>query len=106
MDDPPPIKPKESDCCGNGCTRCVFDIYEEEYQIWQKRFERNKQASKIKNEQHACDNFTIGNEGLCASSYFEMRIQKLEGWCVGSLFHEGFDVRSESSMGPRVLINI
>lgn len=25
----PPEKPLPSDCCGGGCTRCVFDLYDE-----------------------------------------------------------------------------
>ncbi|QBB70841.1 oxidoreductase-like protein [Pseudolysobacter antarcticus] len=24
----PPIEPDPGDCCGEGCTNCVFDIYE------------------------------------------------------------------------------
>ena len=30
--DPPPQRPSEpdaADCCGEGCARCVFDVYEE-----------------------------------------------------------------------------
>jgi len=30
--DPPPVRPVEpdaADCCGEGCARCVFDIYAE-----------------------------------------------------------------------------
>jgi hypothetical protein len=30
--DPEPLRPVEpdaADCCGEGCTRCVFDVYEE-----------------------------------------------------------------------------
>ena len=30
--DPPPRRPCEpdaADCCGEGCARCVFDVYEE-----------------------------------------------------------------------------
>jgi len=30
--DPPPVRPTEpdaADCCGEGCTRCVYDLYEE-----------------------------------------------------------------------------
>ncbi|OOG61706.1 hypothetical protein B0E46_16755 [Rhodanobacter sp. B04] len=30
--DPPPQRPPEpdaADCCGEGCARCVFDVYEE-----------------------------------------------------------------------------
>jgi len=32
----PPTKPLDSDCCSNGCTPCVFDIYDEEVAQWQK----------------------------------------------------------------------
>ncbi len=30
--DPPPVRPSEpdtADCCGEGCVRCVYDVYEE-----------------------------------------------------------------------------
>ncbi len=30
--DPPPVHPAEpepADCCGEGCARCVFDVYDE-----------------------------------------------------------------------------
>jgi hypothetical protein len=32
QDDPPPVRPAEpdaADCCGEGCVRCVYDVYEE-----------------------------------------------------------------------------
>jgi hypothetical protein len=45
--DPPPLppeKPGASDCCGGGCARCVYDLYDEalaryqaELQAWQER---------------------------------------------------------------------
>ncbi|WP_158883864.1 oxidoreductase-like domain-containing protein [Rhodanobacter sp. L36] len=25
----PPVEPDAADCCGEGCVRCVFDIYDE-----------------------------------------------------------------------------
>jgi cytochrome-b5 reductase len=34
-----PMKPEEplaSDCCGSGCTPCVFDIYEEDLRKWEQ----------------------------------------------------------------------
>ncbi|MEP6907313.1 MAG: oxidoreductase-like domain-containing protein [Pseudoxanthomonas sp.] len=41
---PPPIKPDPGDCCGEGCVRCVYDVYEtalERYEeamaAWQAR---------------------------------------------------------------------
>ncbi|CAM5223012.1 hypothetical protein CDEF62S_01266 [Castellaniella defragrans] len=36
-DDPRPAEPVEPDlneCCGNGCTPCVFDTYAEEKRCW------------------------------------------------------------------------
>ena len=38
-DDPRPEEPVEPDlneCCGNGCTPCVFDTYAEERRAWQQ----------------------------------------------------------------------
>ena len=35
-----PERPLDSDCCGNGCTPCVFDIYEEEVTVWKAECER------------------------------------------------------------------
>lgn len=32
-----PLKPFEWQCCGLGCRPCVFDVYEEELSIWQKK---------------------------------------------------------------------
>lgn len=36
----PPEKPLDSDCCGTGCTPCVFDIYDEEMLRWKKECDR------------------------------------------------------------------
>jgi len=33
---PKPEKPLDSDCCGNGCTPCVFDTYDKELVIWER----------------------------------------------------------------------
>lgn len=38
-DDPRPVEPVEPDlneCCGNGCTPCVFDTYAEAKRAWQQ----------------------------------------------------------------------
>ena len=36
---PEPIKPLDSDCCGSGCSTCVFDLYDLELSRWQKKCE-------------------------------------------------------------------
>lgn len=37
MYDPPPERPSESDCCGNGCVPCVLEVYDDEYSRWERR---------------------------------------------------------------------
>lgn len=34
---PKPRKPDKSECCGQGCQFCIFDVYEEELLIWEKK---------------------------------------------------------------------
>lgn len=34
---PEPLKPEESQCCGQGCQFCVFDTYKQELLIWQRK---------------------------------------------------------------------
>lgn len=34
---PKPEEPLSSDCCGSGCTPCVFDIYEEDVKRWEQQ---------------------------------------------------------------------
>ena len=36
----PPQEPLPSDCCGSGCTPCVFDIYEEELCNWKTQCQK------------------------------------------------------------------
>jgi len=33
---PPPAPPDPSDCCGGGCARCVFDVYDEALAEWRE----------------------------------------------------------------------
>ncbi|KAL4367788.1 hypothetical protein GQ457_05G012630 [Hibiscus cannabinus] len=33
---PPPEKPEPGDCCGSGCVRCVWDVYYEELEAYNK----------------------------------------------------------------------
>lgn len=36
---PKPVRPLDSDCCGSGCSTCVFDLYDLDVKRWQKRCE-------------------------------------------------------------------
>ncbi|CAH8350085.1 unnamed protein product [Eruca vesicaria subsp. sativa] len=33
---PPPEKPEPGDCCGSGCVRCVWDVYYEELEDYNR----------------------------------------------------------------------
>lgn len=43
----PPEKPLDSDCCGNGCTPCVFDFYDEEMLRWRMECDRIRSGNAI-----------------------------------------------------------
>lgn len=36
---PKPAPPEPGDCCGGGCARCVFDVYQDELARWEKEVE-------------------------------------------------------------------
>ncbi|XP_046554367.1 NADH-cytochrome b5 reductase-like [Haliotis rubra] len=55
-----PVKPLDSDCCGNGCVPCVFDIYDEEVKIWEQECLRLKQ--KDNEPENVSDSEDSGNE--------------------------------------------
>ncbi|KAK7386551.1 hypothetical protein VNO78_26876 [Psophocarpus tetragonolobus] len=38
---PPPEKPEPGDCCGSGCVRCVWDIYYEELEQYDKLYKQD-----------------------------------------------------------------
>lgn len=42
-----PERPLDSDCCGQGCVPCVFDLYEEEVKIWEEECRKVKHGGKI-----------------------------------------------------------
>ncbi|CAL1373978.1 unnamed protein product [Linum trigynum] len=42
---PPPEKPESGDCCGSGCVRCVWDVYYEELEDYNKTYSTGGSAS-------------------------------------------------------------
>ena len=43
---PPPEKPEPGDCCGSGCVRCVWDVYYDELEEYNKLY-KSDSSSKI-----------------------------------------------------------
>ncbi|CAA3029138.1 Hypothetical predicted protein [Olea europaea subsp. europaea] len=41
---PPPEKPLPGDCCGSGCVRCVWDVYYEELDEYNKLYNTNSKT--------------------------------------------------------------
>ena len=68
----PPIRPLDSECCGNGCTPCVFDIYDDEMEHWRKlcAMSSEERAATLKQgkQQLAVTN------GLSQSHYTSLKI--------------------------------
>ncbi|KAK7250907.1 hypothetical protein RIF29_33676 [Crotalaria pallida] len=38
---PPPEKPEPGDCCGSGCVRCVWDVYYDELEEYNKLYKQD-----------------------------------------------------------------
>ncbi|WP_084088289.1 oxidoreductase-like domain-containing protein [Fodinibius roseus] len=41
-----PQRPLPTDCCGSGCTRCVYDLYEDQkiqYEMWKKEQQQDEE---------------------------------------------------------------
>ena len=36
---PKPTPPEPGECCGGGCARCVFDVYDEQLERWERQVE-------------------------------------------------------------------
>jgi len=43
---PPPELPDPGDCCGGGCERCVFDVYDERMAAWKQAVAELEAAGK------------------------------------------------------------
>ncbi|GKV41531.1 hypothetical protein SLEP1_g49046 [Rubroshorea leprosula] len=42
---PPPEKPEPGDCCGSGCVRCVWDVYYDELEAYNKLYKSDSKNS-------------------------------------------------------------
>lgn len=47
---PQPEKPLPGDCCGSGCVRCVWDVYYEELEDYNKLVSESESESKSKSK--------------------------------------------------------
>ena len=72
----PPTRPLGSECCGNGCTPCVFDIYDEEMEQWRKlcAMSSEERAATLMNKEKQQLSIT---DGLSQSHYRSLKISDI-----------------------------
>lgn len=69
---PPPTKPSNKDCCGRDCAVCVFDLYDQEFQIWENECEKIKQSAVILSQDRSED------KSLKHDCYSDFVVKKLK----------------------------
>lgn len=48
---PPPRPPEAHECCGNGCDPCVYQLYDEALERWERRVARIRARRERRREQ-------------------------------------------------------
>lgn len=76
----PPAKPLPGDCCGNGCTPCVLDIYQKELAQWQTLCNMTPQerADWRRSESQKSSPKCVGKAALHPGKYKTFRITKAD----------------------------
>jgi Oxidoreductase-like protein, N-terminal len=44
---PRPTPPRPEDCCGSGCVRCIYTVYDDAMLAWEREVERIVAESKV-----------------------------------------------------------
>jgi len=74
----PPAKPLDSDCCGNGCIPCVFDIYDEEMAQWQKLCEMSSEERATALNTMTKTTTSVAANGLSQTHYTSLTITDIK----------------------------
>ena len=93
----PPEKPEDRDCCGNGCTPCVFDIYEEEVCKWRKECERIKSGETLGDSLQSAD----GDEILSTSEFHSFILESVTKLTTDSCMYR-FRVPKHKTLGLHI----
>ncbi|XP_075689141.1 NADH-cytochrome b5 reductase-like isoform X2 [Rhinoderma darwinii] len=67
-----PVEPTSAQCCGSGCSPCIYDLYQAELELWEKAKERDDPnlLRKIKVENH--------NVLLSSDTFTELKLYSVE----------------------------
>ncbi|XP_067027071.1 NADH-cytochrome b5 reductase-like [Acropora muricata] len=93
----PPEKPEDRDCCGNGCTPCVFDIYEELVCKWRKECERIKSGETLGDSLQSAD----GDEILSTSEFHSFVLESVTRLTTDSCVYR-FHVPKGKTLGLHI----
>ncbi|XP_069498248.1 NADH-cytochrome b5 reductase-like isoform X4 [Ambystoma mexicanum] len=90
-----PVQPLPSQCCGSGCTPCIFDIYQKELALWEeakkrndKNYLTNKETNKKDSNAAIIDSEMFTAFKLCSVERLtddtcQYRFELPRGWTLG-----------------------
>ncbi|XP_023241706.1 NADH-cytochrome b5 reductase-like [Centruroides sculpturatus] len=91
-----PIEPLPSDCCGSGCTLCVFDIYEQELKIWKKECKKYFLKDKASNEKES-----DAENVICQEEYSKFTLKNIIKETVNSSIYR-FNISNNRKLGIKM----
>jgi len=74
---PKPTEPLDSECCGTGCSPCVFDIYKKQLERWQKDCDELRLGRTVVNYKKNKDTDTI-DLLISPEEYKSFNLMKIE----------------------------
>ena len=92
MQRPKPLPPSPEDCCGQGCTPCVNDIYDTELKMWENEVIKNSKTASVK---HDCDLNTFSRV-IFRDTYTLFTIKEILP-VIGNTFIYRFELPSPNS---------
>lgn len=101
----PPEEPLQTDCCGTGCTPCVFDIYQEQLEEWlqlkamapeeRKQWRKTRMGGREKEAEES------GGDALSPSEYRTFAVERIRQLTADS-FVFTFKLPLEQASGLQV----
>lgn len=76
---PKPEEPLDSECCGTGCTPCVFDIYKENLKRWEEECDRIRSGINVKNID---DNASLNDTVISPYNYSDYIVKEIVPDCL------------------------
>ena len=86
----PPEEPLQGDCCGTGCSPCVFDIYQEELTKWKQlsQMTPEERAARAERKQKGEAKNRLLPVALSKEQYRDFQIIKMKEVCENMFLFE------------------